>query len=57
MNSSDMPLQAPDLNGNMIDWIKVRYFNNQDENNPNTWSWIEGWVAQKFMDEAGFGIH
>ena|GEM_PF-704001 len=52
MNSSDMPLQAPDLNGNMFDWIKVRYFNNQDENNPNTWSWIEGWVAQKFKDEV-----
>jgi len=51
-DSSDKPVEAVNSAGTKRDWIKVRYFNSQDENNPNTWSWIEGWVAEEFTEEV-----
>lgn len=55
-DSLNKTVQAADSNGNTLEWIKVRYFNNQDENNPGTWTWIEGWVAKKFTYEISKNI-
>jgi len=49
---SDQPVQAADSEGNTLDWIRVRYFNQKDEEHPETWEWIDGWVAKKFTYEC-----
>ena len=49
---SDLPVQAADSEGNTLEWIRVRYFNQKDEAHPEIWEWIDGWAAKKFTYEC-----